>query len=72
MKHFNETELQYELKTYIHTKIREFHTKLDIEKKKLWMPPKFQKQNLKEVVEKNIEICEYRIRFYQTQLNNIK
>lgn len=71
MKHFNETELQYELKTYIHTKIREFHTKLDLEKQRLGLP-KFQKQNLKEVVEKNIEICEYRIRFYQTQLNNIK
>ena len=71
MKHFNETELQYELKTYIHTKIREFHTKLDREKQRLGLP-KFQKQNLKEVVEKNIEICEYRIRFYQTQLNNIK
>jgi glutaredoxin 2 len=71
MKHFNETELQYELKTYIHTKIREFHTKLDLEKQRLGLP-KFQKQNLKEVVEKNIEIFEYRIRFYQTQLNNIK
>jgi glutaredoxin 2 len=71
MKHFNEMELQYELKTYIHTKIREFHTKLDLEKQRLGLP-KFQKQNLKEVVEKNIEICEYRIRFYQTQLNNLK
>jgi hypothetical protein len=71
VKHYNETELQYELKTYIHTRIREFHSKLDKEKKRLGLP-KFQTQNLKEIVEKNIEICEYRIRFYQTQLNNIK
>lgn len=71
MKHYNETELQYELKTYIHILIREFHAKLDIEKQRLHLP-KFQQQNLKEVVEKNIEIFEYRIKFYQTQLNNIK
>ena len=32
MKHFNETELQYELKTYIQTRLKEFHSKLDKEK----------------------------------------
>ena len=70
-KHYNETELQYELKKYLQIILREFVSKLDTEKQRLGLP-KFQKQNLKEVVEKNIEIFEYRIKFYQTQLNNIK
>lgn len=69
-KHYNETELQYELKTYIQTRLTEFHSKLDKEKQTLKLPKLL--PNIKEVVEKNIEICEYRIRFYQTQLNNIK
>jgi hypothetical protein len=70
-KHYNETELKYELKKYLQIILREFVSKLDIEKQRLGLP-KFQQQNLKEVVEKNIEIFEYRIKFYQTQLNNIK
>jgi hypothetical protein len=70
-KHYNETELQYELKTYIQILLKEFHSKLDTEKRRLGLP-KFQTQHLKEVVEKNIEIFEYRIKFYQTQLNNLK
>lgn len=70
-KHYNETELKYELKKYLQIVLREFVSKLDMEKKRLGLP-KFQQQNLKEVVEKNIEIFEYRIKFYQTQLNNIK
>ena len=70
-KHYNETELQYELKTYIQILLKEFQYKLDIEKRRL-DSPKFQKENLKEFTEKNIQILEYRIKFYQTQLNNIK
>ena len=69
-KHYNETELQYELKTYIQTRLKEFNAKLDKEKQTLKLPKLL--PNIKEVVEKNIEIFEYRIKFYQTQLNNIK
>ena len=69
-KHYNETELQYELKTYIQIKLKELTGKLSKEQQTLLLPKLL--PNIKEVVEKNIEICEYRIKFYQTQLNNTK
>ena len=52
MKHFNETELQYELKKYLQIILREFVSKLDKEKQTLKLPKLL--PNIKEVVEKNI------------------
>jgi hypothetical protein len=70
-KHYNEKELNFELKKYLELNLGNFQFRLknqlkSYEHSQNWLPEN------KLATEKDIELLQMKVNFYQTQLNNIK
>jgi len=70
-QHYNEEQLNEELKKYIYVRLKEYQSKLDREIKSYKHSEKWLPENLKSC-EQNIEVFHHRVTFYQTQLDNLK
>lgn len=68
---FNEVELKYELQKYLELNLENFQSQLEREQKSYehsqsWLPENWER------TEKLIQLLQMKVKFYQTQLNNLQ